>query len=107
MLTDMIQRRFLTAVGRVDPIRIDTEYVVRSMVVSRHGTVVERLPLLLVSRPYERGMVFYKEFEYVGSVSLCDLGQLFREADRSVHYTETRVIDYEDVRIEIEEELDD
>ena len=107
MLTDMIQRRFLTAVGRVDPTRIDTEYVFRGMVVSRHGAVVERLPLLLVSRPYERGMVFYKEFEYVGSILLRDLGEVFREADCSVHYTETRVIDYEDVRVETEEELDD
>ena len=29
MLTDMIERRFLTAVGGVDPVRIDTEYVLR------------------------------------------------------------------------------
>ena len=107
MLTDMIQRRFLTAVGRVDPTRIDTEYVLRRTVVSRHGAVVERLPFLLVYRPYERAMVIYKEFKYVGSILLCDHGELFREADCSVHYTETRVIDYVDVRIEGEEELDD
>ena len=107
MLTDMIQRRFFTAVGRVDPARIGTEYVVRSTVVSRHGAVVERLPLLLVFRPYEPGTVIYKEFEYVDSLLLCDRGELFREADCSVHYTETKVIDYEDVSIVIEEELDD
>ena len=107
MLTDMIQRRFPTAVGRVDPARIGTEYILRGKVVSRHGAVVERLPLLLVSRPYERVMVIYKELEYVGSILLCDRGELFREADCSVHYTETRVVDYEDIRIEIEEELDD
>ena len=107
MLTDMVQRRFLAAVRRVDPTRIDTEYVLRSTVISRHGAVVERLPLLLVYRPYERGMMIYKELEYVGSNLLCGRGELFREADCSVHYTETRVISYGDVRIEIEEERDD
>ena len=107
MLTDMIERRFLTGVGRVDPARIDTEYVLRGSVVSCHGAVVERLPLLLVFRPYERAMVIYKKLDYVGSILLCVLGELFREADCSVHYTETRVIHYVDVRIESEEELDD
>ena len=107
MLTDMVQRRFLTAVGRVDHTRIDIEYVLRGTVVSRHGAVVERLPLLLVSRPYELAMALYKELEDVGGILLCDRGELFREADCSVHHAETRVIDYEDIGIEIKDELDD
>ena len=52
-------------------------------------------------------MVIYKELDYVGSILLCVPGELFREADCSVHYTETRFIHYVDVRIESEEELDD
>ena len=52
-------------------------------------------------------MVIHKEFKYFDSVSLFDLGELFGEADCSVHYIETRVIDHVDVGIAREEELDE
>ena len=52
-------------------------------------------------------MAIHKKFEYFCSVSLFDLGELFGEADCSVHYTETRVVDHVDVGIEREEELDE
>ena len=52
-------------------------------------------------------MVIYEEFEYVGGRSLFGLGELFGEADCSVHNAEARFIDYEDVGIEGEEKLDE
>ena len=68
---------------------------------------MERLPSLLIQRPEEQGVVIHKQFEYFGSVSLFDLGELFGEADCSVHYTETRVVDHVDVGIAREEEPDE
>ena len=106
MLANMIQGRFLTAVGCVDPIPIDIQNVLRRTVISCHGAVVERLPLLFVRRPYEGGVVFYKEFEYFGCSFFFGVRKLFGEADCSVHNAEARFVDYEDVRIEGKEELD-
>ena len=59
MLADMIQRRFLLVVGRVDPTPIDSKYELRRTIIPCHGAVVERLPFLVVLGPYELGMVVY------------------------------------------------